>query len=139
MQNVSNISSEEELLELLNDGKISEAEYEDFLSAMRKPKTELNKYELHEDVKEKWYRHTNLAGIVSIIISLVGILSPLPRIILFFETMRQKNQIPSPFYGIVTIEVFECVLGFVGWKTKYGKVGATISSIVIILSIPFLS
>jgi hypothetical protein len=36
MKNISNISSEEELLELRNDGKISEAEYQDLLAAIRK-------------------------------------------------------------------------------------------------------
>ena len=36
MKNVSNISSEEELLELRNEGKISEAEYRDLLAAIRK-------------------------------------------------------------------------------------------------------
>jgi hypothetical protein len=35
MINISNISSEEELLELRNDGKITEAEYNDLLAAMR--------------------------------------------------------------------------------------------------------
>ena len=37
MQNLSNISSEQELLGLRNEGKISEAEYNDLLGAMKKP------------------------------------------------------------------------------------------------------
>ncbi len=36
MENVSNISSEEELLELRNEGKISEDEYEELLETLRK-------------------------------------------------------------------------------------------------------
>ena len=36
MENVSNISSEEELLELRNEGKISENEYDDLLETLRK-------------------------------------------------------------------------------------------------------
>ena len=36
MENVSNISSEEELLELRNEGKISEDEYEELLESLRK-------------------------------------------------------------------------------------------------------
>ena len=36
MKNVSNISSEEELLELRNDGRISEAEYQDLLETIKK-------------------------------------------------------------------------------------------------------
>jgi hypothetical protein len=35
VRNVPNISSEEELLELRNDGKISQAEYQDLLAAMK--------------------------------------------------------------------------------------------------------
>ena len=37
MENVSTISSEEELLQLRNEGKISEDEYEQLLAAMSKP------------------------------------------------------------------------------------------------------
>lgn len=36
MENMSNISSEDELLQLRNDGKISETEYQDLLTAIRK-------------------------------------------------------------------------------------------------------
>ena len=36
MENISNISSEEELLQLRNDGKISEDEYEELLETLRK-------------------------------------------------------------------------------------------------------
>ena len=37
MDNISNISSEEELLQLRNDGKISEDDYQDLLETMNKP------------------------------------------------------------------------------------------------------
>lgn len=37
MENISNISSEDELLELRNEGKISENEYQDLLATMTKP------------------------------------------------------------------------------------------------------
>jgi hypothetical protein len=36
MENISNMSSEEELMQLRNDGKVSEAEYQDLLAAIRK-------------------------------------------------------------------------------------------------------
>ena len=39
MKNISNISSEEELLQLLNDGKITETEYQDLLATMTKSHT----------------------------------------------------------------------------------------------------
>jgi hypothetical protein len=37
MEDISNISSEEELLQLRNEGKITEDEYEQLLAAMSKP------------------------------------------------------------------------------------------------------
>jgi hypothetical protein len=37
MKNISNISSEEDLLQLRNEGKINEAEYQDLLATMTKP------------------------------------------------------------------------------------------------------
>jgi hypothetical protein len=40
MENVSNVSSEEELLKLREEGKVSEAEYQDLLAAMRKSPVE---------------------------------------------------------------------------------------------------
>ena len=134
MENTSNISSEEELSELRNEGKISKAEYQDLLSAIRKPRTELDKDELPGDIKERWYWHTNIAGIVSIIISLAGLLYPLPHIV-----YQPKNVNLSPcFWFTFQVEIVACALGFVSWKTKFGKVGATISSIAIICTIPFL-
>ncbi len=39
MKNASNISSEEELLQLRNEGKITETEYQDLLATMTKPPT----------------------------------------------------------------------------------------------------
>ena len=44
MENAKNISSEQELLELLNEGKINENEYQDLLGTLqRKPQTDLSK------------------------------------------------------------------------------------------------
>lgn len=37
MEDVSNISSEEDLLQLRNEGKINDDEYQDLLAAMKKP------------------------------------------------------------------------------------------------------
>jgi uncharacterized membrane protein YphA (DoxX/SURF4 family) len=37
---------------------------------------------------------------------------------------------------VICIEIVACALGFAGWKTKLGKIGATISSIAIILFLP---
>jgi len=40
VENISNVSSEEELLQLRNEGKITEGEYQDLISAMRKSPAE---------------------------------------------------------------------------------------------------
>jgi hypothetical protein len=40
MENISNVSSEEELLQLRDEGKISEDEYRELLEALKKPGSE---------------------------------------------------------------------------------------------------
>ena len=42
MESVSNVSSEEELLKLREEGKISEQQYEELLGAIRKPPNNLS-------------------------------------------------------------------------------------------------
>jgi len=71
MENTPNVSSEDELLELRNEGKISEAEYQQLLAAMRKPLPDDSKGPvLGRDLKIVAYIHLCL-GIYCIIRFLV--------------------------------------------------------------------
>ena len=83
MENISNVSSEEELLQLRNEGKISEAEYHDLLSAMRKPSPSISKETISETDKAKFKR---TLGRIACVFMTVGILLPIQ---LFIEPVAQ--------------------------------------------------
>jgi hypothetical protein len=86
MENVSNISSEEELLELRNEGKISEDEYEELLETLRKAtKTDVGSV---AQVQPKPVRTSGLA-IASLIFSLVGPIGCIPAVICGHIALRK--------------------------------------------------
>ncbi len=87
MENTKNISSEQELLGLLKEGKINEDEYQDLLSTMqRKPKTDSD---LEAPAAVKPVRTSSLA-IASIVLALVlGPFGILPAIICGHVALRK--------------------------------------------------
>ncbi len=86
MENVSNISSEEELLELRNEGKISEDEYEELLGTLRKTtKADVGSV---AQVQPKPVRTCGLA-IASLIFSLVGPIGCIPAVICGHIALRK--------------------------------------------------
>lgn len=81
MENVSNVSSEEELVELREQGKITEAEYGELLAAMRKSATETAGLSSSEAELELLRKRVLTYGFVVSIIGLpVGILMGLPYV-----------------------------------------------------------
>jgi len=74
MENVTNISSEEELLQLHNEGKISEPEYQDLLASMRTPSPNSVEQAAPEIDKAKSKRKL---GKIAFVLMLVGIIFPL--------------------------------------------------------------
>ncbi len=86
MENVSNISSEEELLELRNEGKISEDEYEELLETLRK--TTKADVDSVAQVQPKPVRTSGLA-IASLIFSLVGPIGCIPAVICGHLALRK--------------------------------------------------
>ena len=86
MENLSNISSEEELLQLRNEGKISETEYEELLETLRKsvkPDTAETKPGQSEPVK------TSGLAIASLVLSLVIPIGCIPAIICGHIALRK--------------------------------------------------
>ncbi len=78
MENVSNISSEEELLELRNEGKISEDEYEELLETLRKTA----KFDVGQELQDKSQPvRTSGLAIASLIFSLVVPIGCIPAVI----------------------------------------------------------
>jgi len=86
MESVSNISSEEELLELRNEGKISEDEYEELLKTLRK--TAKADVDSVAQVQSEPVRTCGLA-IASLVFSLVGPIGCIPAVICGHLALRK--------------------------------------------------
>jgi hypothetical protein len=92
MKNVSNVSSEEELLQLRNDGKISETEYEELLEALQKgPKAPASVAPERGPVTAR----TSGLAIVSLICSLLGPCCSLPAIICGHVALHKIHRDPA--------------------------------------------
>jgi hypothetical protein len=92
MQNVQNVSSEEELLQLFNEGKISEAEYQDLLGTLKKP---AKTHAAGTDQDRPQPIRTSGLAIASLVFSLVGPLGSLPAIICGHLALRKIKKEPS--------------------------------------------
>jgi hypothetical protein len=92
MENISNVSSEEELLQLRNEGKISEADYQDLLGAMKKTaKVDTAPGEQNEP---KPTRTSGLA-IASLVFSLIGPVGSIPAVICGHIALRRVEKTPA--------------------------------------------
>jgi len=92
MENISNVSSEEELLQLRNEGKISEADYQDLLGAMKKTaKVDTAPGEQNEP---KTFRTCGLA-IASLVFSLIGPVGSIPAVICGHIALRRVEKTPA--------------------------------------------
>ena len=131
MDNISNISSEEELLQLRNDGKVSEAEYQDLLGAMRK--TALGRDEKSSVEIDKNESKGKL-GKIALVLMFLGIIVP---IVLYM--IAGLALWPKFFLGFA-LEITAFVMGIIAWPNEYGKAAViTISVIVlIVVSVIFL-
>jgi hypothetical protein len=122
MDEVSNISSEEELLELRNEGKISEEEYEELLESLRKtPKSDIGQVDQEQPVA---VRTCGLA-----IASLV-----------FALALGPFGLIPAAICGHMALRKIEkdATLGGRGLALAGLIVGYSIFGLTIVLSIPIL-
>lgn len=92
MENISNVSSEEELLELRNEGKISEADYQDLLATMKKLAkvgTGLTGQE------ETTATRTSGLAVASLVFSLVGPVGSIPAVICGHIALRRVEKTPA--------------------------------------------
>ena len=149
MENAKHISSEEELLKLRNEGKISESEYNELLGAIKSRPAE-TKDVLSEIEKSKSKRKL---GKRALILMLAGII--LPILILGICILSNNWLLPDVIYRIIygnpseinhtlfhfdldyvtpacfalwiALEAIAFVLGVIAWPNTYGK--ATIASI----------
>jgi len=138
MENVSNISSEEELLQLRNEGKITEAEYQDLLDSLQKATKVHIEPAMPEIDKAKSKRKL---GKIAFILMLVGIILPA----LFFvlaEIMAQAtpeigHSVSALWFFLgVACEIAAFVMGVISWPDVFGK--ATVITISFIVVVGFL-
>ena len=135
MKNASNISSEEELLELRNDGKISQAEYDDLLCAMEKPPAlgaDIPTLESSiQDLKRK-------QGKIAFYLMLAGIIVPIVSFFICFAISGggEGDVIFNVcFFLCVLIEIPAFVFGVISWPDVLGKATVAINSILTVVVI----
>jgi hypothetical protein len=109
MENISNISSEEELLQLRNEGKISENEYEELRETLQKT----TKVGIREGGRDnlKPARTSGLA-IASLVLSLIGPFGCIPAIVCGHIALRKIRKEPTvKGYGLALAGL---IIGYVG-------------------------
>ena len=106
---MKNVSSQEELLQLRDEGKISETEYNDLLAAMRKPPPQSNEDPAPWMDKAKLKREL---GKIAFVLMLVGIVLPF--------------LVNNGLVGIA-LEIVALALGVISWPNIYGKVSIFLS------------
>jgi len=139
MENVSNVSSEEELLQLRNEGKISEDEYKDLLATMQKTKkidTEPTTSEI-DKVKSK-----RKLGKIAFVLMLVGIILPglcyFAVDLLAKATAENAHAAIGPWFFLgVAFEIAAFVMGVISWPDVFGKATVITISVLTVLLILF--
>ena len=132
MENVKNVSSEEELLQLRNDGRITRAEYEELLSEIRKTPGKPSKSEMVLLPPKR-----RGLGIASFVLSIAGIFLPLFCIIIVLA-LGINLMIGIWFILADAVELVAFVFGIISRRTAFGKAGFIISGITIILTVLFV-
>lgn len=131
---MKDISSEEELLELRNTGKISEAEYQDLFEAMRKTSQSGNEEVAAGVDKTKSKRRL---GKKAFVLMLLGIMLPFSCFFII-ETLAPPNAgaaIAPWFFLGLALEIAALTMGIKSWSNDYGKAAAIASGIIIVLGV----
>ena len=133
MEKVSKITSEEELLQLRDEGKISEAEYNDLLGTIRKPIPGEPEEPATQSYKERSKRRL---GKIAFYLMLAGII--LPGIgFVFSSAATGWGEMDVIFhaclFACVLLQLLAFVFGVVSWPDVFGK--ATIATILAIAAI----
>jgi len=140
MENVSNISSEEELLQLRNEGKISETEYNQLREALQKGTQVDIEPVAPETDKSKSKRKL---GIAAFVLMLAGII--LPGLCYFAVDLLAKATAenahaaigPWFFLGLV-LEIAALGTGIASWADPFGKAAVIASSLILIAVLLFV-
>jgi len=138
---MKNVSSEEELLQLRNEGKISEAEYQDLLAAMRKPPRQSNQ-DAPPGMDKAKSKHK--LGKIAFVLMLVGII--LPAVLYWLMEMAAQahdanmhSAIGPWFFLGIAFEIAAFVLGVIAWPDVFGKAAAITTSVLAVLTVILLA
>ena len=138
MENVSNVSSEEELLQLREEGKISEDEYKDLLATMQKTAKIDTGPAAPEIDKTKSKRKL---GKIAFVLMLVGIILPgvcfLAVELLVASEPNAHAAIGPWFFLGVAFEIAAFVMGVISWPDVFGKATVIAISVLTVLLILF--
>ncbi len=119
MENVSNVSSEEELLQLRNEGKISEDEYGELLETLRKTA----KFDVGQELQDKSQPvRTSGLAIASLVFSLVGPIGCIPAVIcghIALGKMKKEPTLQGRGLALAGLIIGYVVLGLFTLPTMY--------------------
>ena len=131
---MENVSSEEELIQLRNEGKINEAEYQDLLAAIQKA-TQVDTEPATPEVDKA--RSKRKLGKIAFALMLTGII--LPAFFYFMiELLSGPNNRPAigPFFFLgVAFEIAAFVMGVIAWPNVYGKATVVTTSVLTVLTV----
>jgi len=136
MEDISNVSSEEELLQLRNEGNISEDEYEELRSAMRKStKLDVEPPPAADKAKSK-----RKLGKIAFYLMLVGFaLGPVCYLVfgcMIFPTSRPEHGPWLLLLGL-PLEIAAFVMGVIGWPDVFAKATVVTVSVLLVLLVLF--
>lgn len=133
MTNVQDVSSEEELMQLRHDGRISQAEYSELLNAMKNPPADSEVPRLDADRSTGKRRQ----GKIAFTFLLVGIILP---VVCFFTleiliaTGPNVHATIAPWFFLgLAFEIAAFVLGVISWPDVFGKAAALTTSVLFVL------
>ncbi len=137
---MENITSEQQLKELLNEGKITQAEYDELQDAMRQ-KDEPESNVVVSNVSSKNHKH--LCGKIALVLMLLGIILPVigyAAVDLVTKALSEQSgaTLAPWFFLAVVIEIAALVMGIIAWPDPFGKAAVIASSIMLVLMILIL-
>ncbi|MCK5113679.1 MAG: hypothetical protein KAR11_02830 [Phycisphaerae bacterium] len=137
MENLSAISSEEELTKLREEGKVSQAEYEELHAAMAKQSDE--KIPLEADKPKS----KDKLGKLALILMLTGFV--LHAVLWWFVDSAAQGRSPNlaapkPWFFLgVAFEISAFVLGIIAWSSAFGKAVVVTIAFILVLLVLFTS
>ena len=144
-------SSEQELKQLLEEGKISQEEYQELQEAIQQKETPVKSIS-----EPKQPKPGNNYGKAALILMIAGLLLPIATIVsvmLLIPIGVRFQFLVGPFILLgILCELLAFIFGIIGWKTKSGKFAAIgipvlgisalvlvpLASIILAIAIPFV-